>query len=491
MHRALHIPEILHLISGHTDGASLPALALTCRAFQGPALDALWRHLPSIEPFIRCLPKDLWGFNLQGELILLKPIDAEAWATFRKYASRVRSIAQSEDPFPIIKHLRILMLSYPYPSLSMFPNLRSQTHHAIEFLRMAFVPSLVSLDLRITSISPAFMSILSTVGTTCPNLTSFRPRVEDPTMNYDISPFLTQSICQLHHLCGLSVSGLGDRGMVHVAQLKSLKTLWLYIDPFLLRGLPPQPLGLEHLDLLGLQGIRLDHMTAFLRSLRTVRTKRITVVFCSTLFAQQSNSVSHLCAMLQEKCDNDTLEAITLCERFYNNFDNSTAQPSDFSPLSHLRNLTHFDVEAGCTISISDDELRELVNSWPKLRIFRLSCYHNCANTTLPTFHGLINLLKLCPELVSLSLVIDTTHLTGIDLKSLRNGVCNNRLQELVLGNSPIDSVPTVALILNSLFPNLKEVNLGPWRSGPLYSLTDKTRKIDQWKSVNRLLGAA
>ncbi|KAG1751495.1 uncharacterized protein EDB91DRAFT_1105765 [Suillus paluster] len=385
MHRALYIAEILHLISCHTDNGSLTSLALTCRAFEGPALDALWRNLPSIEPFIRCLPKNLWGFNHWGELILLKPIDTDNWTTFRKYASRVRSITQSQDPSPIIEHLRILMLSYPYPSLSMFPNLRSltwnagHTHLAIEFLRMAFVPSLVSLDLRITSISPALMSILSTLGTTCPNLTSFRPQVENPTMNHDIAPFITQTICQLRHLCALSVCQLEDQGMVHITQLKSLKILWLYIEPSLLRrmGLPPQSLGFEHLDLLGLQGRRLDHMTDFLRSLRTIRSKHVTAVFSSTFFAQRSNSVSRFCAMLQERCDNDTLEAITLCERLYNNFDNITAQPSDFAPLRLLRNLTHFDVEAGCTISISDDELCELVNAWPKLKTFKLSCYHD------------------------------------------------------------------------------------------------------------------
>lgn len=494
MHKALRIAEILDQISCHTDLGTLPSLASTCRTFEGPALDALWRNLPSLVPLVNCIPTHLWGFSFRGELILRRPIDTKAWATFRKYASRVHSITQSGDPSPIIEHIRIIMLSYPYPSSTMFLNLRrlvwnsDQTDLVIEFLRMAFVPSLVSLDLRITSISPALMSILSTIGTTCPNLTYFLPQVVDPTLNCEIAPFLTQAICQLHRLSALTVCELEDPGMVHVTQLQSLKTLWLYVGPSFLRrtGLPPQSLALEHLELLGLQAIRLNHMTDFLRSLRTVRSKHITAVFSSNEFGQQSDSMSGFCATLLERCDNDTLEAITLCEQFYNTFHNVYAQPGDFGPLRLLRNLTHFDVETACIISISDDELSELVKAWPKLKIFRLGCYCDPASTVLPTFH---DVLRLCPELVSLSLVIDTTKLDGVDLKSPGNGIRNNVLQELVLGNSPISSPLDVALVLSSLLPNLPEVNLALWIGGPLDALSDKPWAMEQWKLVNRLLG--
>lgn len=278
MHQALRIAEIMDQISWHTDHSSLPSLALTCRTCQGPALDALWRNLPSLEPLVNCIPTHPWGFSFQGELILLQPIDTKAWATFRKYASRIHSITQSGDPSPIAGHIRILMLSYPYPSSTMFPNLRrlawnnSQTSLAIEFLRMAFVPSLVSLDLRITSISPALTLLLSTIGTACPNLTSFRSQIGDPTLSREIAPILTWAIYQLHHLSALTVCELEDPGMVHITQLQSLKKLWLYIGSSDLRRtvLPSQSLSLEHLELLGLQAIRLDHITDFLRSLRTV-----------------------------------------------------------------------------------------------------------------------------------------------------------------------------------------------------------------------------
>lgn len=57
--------------------------------------------------------------------------------------------------------------------------------------------------------------------------------------------------------------------------------------------------------------------------------------------------------MLLERCDEGTIEAITICEQFYKNFHNVYAQPSNFGPLHRLRNLTHFDVEGAFTILIS------------------------------------------------------------------------------------------------------------------------------------------
>ncbi|KAG2129739.1 hypothetical protein DEU56DRAFT_816489 [Suillus clintonianus] len=492
MHRALRIAEIMLEISWHTDRGSLPGLALTCRKFERPALDALWRNLPSLEPIIvSCLPTHTWG-SPPGERILLKPIDKKAWDIFDKYAPRVRSITQSGDPSFIIEHLRILVLSYP--SSTMFPNLRSltwnctQIHLALEFLRMALVPSLVSLNLRITSISPALMSILSIIGATCPNLTYFRSQIDDPTFHHDFAPFLTPAICQLRNLSALSVCDLDDTGMKHVTQLESLKTFWLYIAPTFLRRtrLSPQSLSFKHLDHLGLQAPGLDLITDVLRYLRTVQTKHFTAIFQITVFEQQSGSISRFCGMLLERCDKDTLEAITLGERF---LVNTFAQPSDFSPLRLFHNLTHFDIEAACTLSISDDELSELVDLWPKLKIFKFSYLHHPGSTSLPTFHGLINVLRLCPKLVSISLVIDTTQLDGIVVTSRGNGIRNGGLQELVLGNSLISSPWDVALVLSSLFPNLAGVNLAPWFGDPPHVYFRERQALEQWMSVNYLLG--
>jgi hypothetical protein len=81
MHNALGIHEILFDIFNHVcaitaaDGStkkpnlnpSLVALARTCRAFQEPALDALWLQLDDLTPLLRCLPEDVWVLSAVEE----------------------------------------------------------------------------------------------------------------------------------------------------------------------------------------------------------------------------------------------------------------------------------------------------------------------------------------------------------------------------------------------------------------------------------------
>ena len=74
MHNALLIAEVFRYIVDYlakdtvqnpaafptedtrkTGGRALAALSRTCRAFSEPALDALWRRLHSLEPFLQCL----------------------------------------------------------------------------------------------------------------------------------------------------------------------------------------------------------------------------------------------------------------------------------------------------------------------------------------------------------------------------------------------------------------------------------------------------
>jgi hypothetical protein len=131
-------------------------------------------------------------------------------------------------------------------------------------------------------------------------------------------------------------------------------------------------------------------------------------------------------------------------------------------------------------MSISSDGLCELVGTWPKLETFRCYNYdddtdHAC--TTPPTFHGLVKLLRFCLQLLHLSLVIDTTQLDGINVRSPGNEIRSDKLQERALGNSPIDSPLNMALVLTSLFRDLEEVNLDPWNSTPLRSLVNYRNK--------------
>ncbi|KAG1751463.1 uncharacterized protein EDB91DRAFT_1105686 [Suillus paluster] len=495
MHPALRNPEVIYTISSYTEHGSIPALASTCRAFERPALNVLWRDLQSVEPLIRCLiSEDLFDTvqydhdDFKEHMVLQKPLDDKMWDTLCKYTSRVHSITQSGNSM-FIESLCLLMLSCPSASAAskLFPNLvkltwnADGTKDAAEFLRMAFVPSLVIFNMHISSASSAFLAVLSSLGTSCPSLQVLNSRIPRTTdSSHKTSPFITQSISQLHHLQSLTVCDLGIQGIQQVMQLRALHFLSLdfrkssawdmktHLDP-------PGFRDLHHLDL---SFDTPEHASNFLSSLPVVRSKKIKIGFtprAARSSTSEFNTVSQFFATIQEKCDNDKLESFTL----YGFSGKLHASPDVFTPLHACRNLTRLLIDRGCDISIA----------WPKLEVLSISRYVDIDDIAVPTFHGLISLLRLCPALTSLALVIDTTKQKRIDLTHPGNGSRHENLETLVLGNSPIKSPRNVALILSGLFPRLEGVNLECWDTISMDSLPRKKSEMRQWESVNTFLG--
>ncbi|KAG2040986.1 hypothetical protein BDR03DRAFT_947865 [Suillus americanus] len=492
MHPALQNFDIMCTICSYVHRGSLPALASTCRIFERPALDVLWRNLQSVEPLVKCLPSDLFGIE-KGHIALLKPLDAKTWNILCKYTSRVRSITQL-DCLAIMKPLASLILSCPLAPASMFPNLRKltwhadETHCAAQFLRVAFVPTLLSLDVVIYSASSIFLSVLSSLGTLCPQLQKMSVESRSPTNDSDMvlkaSPFIAQSISQLHYLQELFVWDLGNQGNERLAQLPALRKLWLDLEPSSIweRRLHLPCPGFRDLDFLMFFITDLEDALKFLNSLQVIGSKRIQICFIPTRpFTSPSATLYQFFATLGKICDHDNLVSFGLgqCSIKVN------AKPDVFTPLYPCRNLTQLLIENGCNISLTDKALCQLMRAWPKLEVLAISRFVSIKDTKIPTFHALISSPRLCPALTSLTLVIDTTLWHGIDLKSPSGGNRNHNLKNLILSNSPVGSPAQVALILNGLFPNLEKVNLNCWDSAPKNLLSQKQAAMPQWKAVN------
>ncbi|KAG2358713.1 hypothetical protein BDR07DRAFT_1416791 [Suillus spraguei] len=481
MHLALQNFDIICTICLYVHHKSLPALASTCRIFERPALDVLWRNLQSVEPLVKCLPSDLFG-NEQGRI-------------FCKYTSRVHSITQS-DRSAVIEPLGSLMLSFSSAPASLFPNLRrlkwhtDGTHCAAEFLRMAFVPTLLSLDMQFSSASSKFLSVLSSLGALCPQLQILNMRF--PSATHDLlrktSPFVAQSISQLHRLEGLFVWDLGDQGNKHLMQLQTLQTLWLDLKTSsawerqsLLARFP----GFHGLDSLVLFIDNLEHASNFLSSLQVIDSENIGIRLTGGPSASSSTTLSQFFTILGETCDHDNLISFSLLQST-----KVSTNPDIFKPLYACHNLTRLLVEHSWNISMADEDLCQLVRGWPKLQVLNISRFLAIDETTIPTFHGLISLLRLCPALTSLTLVINTTELDGIDLKTPGGGIFNDHLEKLALTNSPMTSPLNVALILSGLFPNLLKVDLDCWDLAPKNLLPQKQLavQLEQWEAVNLFL---
>ncbi|KAG1752883.1 hypothetical protein EDB19DRAFT_2021684 [Suillus lakei] len=382
MHPALTNLEVICIISSYTERKSLPALASTCRAFKHPALNALWRDLQSVEPLVKCLPSDLFSID-QGCVVLQKPIDSKMWDILFEYTSRVHSITITHRSIPstVIEPLGVLILSCPSTPASWFPNLRKLTWHAegahafAQFLRMALVPSILVLHVEISSASPTFLSVLSSLGTSCPHLQNMtirtRCKTDDGELLRQISPFIAQPISQLHHLHMLSIWDLGSQATEHIMQLRAMQSLSLDLTASSAWNKKPslQFPGFDDLKWLGLSIHSIEHASNFLSSFQVVRSKQIEVGFTSDLekyyFDATASTISQFLAILHERCDHDKLEYLSLS---IGHFKGIRIESGAFRKLRAFANLTQLVIEGAGSVSMSDEELCQLASAWPKLQ---------------------------------------------------------------------------------------------------------------------------
>ena len=76
---------------------SLSALASSCRAFQNPALDALWFTQTSLAPLVKCLPADAWGEQISDVIVADQHYDDEIRSIRRLVSSSCYSSSFVQD----------------------------------------------------------------------------------------------------------------------------------------------------------------------------------------------------------------------------------------------------------------------------------------------------------------------------------------------------------------------------------------------------------
>ncbi|KAJ2993224.1 hypothetical protein NUW54_g7760 [Trametes sanguinea] len=143
MHDCLLLPDIFHRIldfvelelpvdfyASHTQlwwkNRSLARLARTCRAFQEPSLNVLWKRQYTLGPLVRTLPEDAWEeevicvpepYNQADRkchhLTIKRPLSLSDWRRFDYYARRIQSLGYLDFEFADQEGL-----SWAFPNLT-------------------------------------------------------------------------------------------------------------------------------------------------------------------------------------------------------------------------------------------------------------------------------------------------------------------------------------------------------------------------------------
>ncbi|KAJ7614442.1 hypothetical protein FB45DRAFT_936958 [Roridomyces roridus] len=476
-HRALCIPEIVAMIC--EDGVylegfklkwdTLTSLARTCKAFQDPALNVLWRSQSTVVNVLKCMPGEIWQWEDEdpGQVTVARPIIPTDWERPLFYAHRVKYFENSLDAG--YGHLLYETLRMCLPDEPLFPNLqfmnwiRSDNDWAhFPSFRSFLGPRLRTLTLDVHP-STAELSLLPGVAAQSPQLEGLSIYCyADLNGRYQSLSFLVQ---QLNHLRHLTVPCLDGPALDHLSQQSSLQYLTLLAQ--LALGIPDIPSG------------------SFLLRFRNRLLRDVTIRLPATTPARAVAQCYNTAAMVFRE---HPLSALSItCESSSATLDVAASPEqialyaisvTSLSPLFAFGDLTNVCLSGPVGLDLDDGSIARLASAWPRLLCL---CIESTSFKIVPpraTLSCLFSLAQFCPDLRTLQMPIDATLIPQWqDQKPERTRPHQKALTMLNLSDSPVGPPLAVAGFLSGLFPKLESVRYGRLRDPDTGALNDAWRK--------------
>ncbi|KAH7908726.1 hypothetical protein BJ138DRAFT_1068295 [Hygrophoropsis aurantiaca] len=503
MHVCLYIPEILSNIfqnithsKNRLDKTTLASLARTSRVFQESALDILYSNITGLNPLVKCMPQDLWEES-KYELTFTRRMTTDDWNIFQRYACRVKTLSLGfQLRYYPETNLRIYQaLSDPPFSSTPFSKLRCLQHIGVNddvlpFLQVLLLSPLKELYLDVSAgkkIDAALSTFLPNLRQHCPFVTHLRLRSMEPRVITVISSTLRQFSNLQVLKCGIVM----DEIIIHAAHLPSLTAFHLTI---------PASVAIKNIkSILGgvgfpvLREIQLNSPTleTCLRFLELSTSSFLESLTLTVGDQSRADDLHSVFAFWSSSPTYRNLSSIHITELDYENLTYDGSYVINFAtlkPLLELRKLTSLNLELFCTFHLDDAAIMAMSTAWPLLEqldiSYREQGWEIPTTITLP---GITPLLKNCPYLRYLGLVIDATVVSGQSDRLAGGGVRNTSLVNLYLADSPITRPPLVAAFLSSVAPRAR---LLAWNSETLVQRPEAARYSRRWKQVQRMLGA-
>ncbi|KII88036.1 hypothetical protein PLICRDRAFT_76124, partial [Plicaturopsis crispa FD-325 SS-3] len=126
-------------------------------------------------------------------------------------------------------------------------------------------------------------------------------------------------------------------------------------------------------------------------------------------------------------------------------------------PLLSFHALTEFVCDVVSGYDLDDVGLTRMAQAWPSLQVLGLSSERGWLKRSRVTLDGLTCLIRLCPRLVQVGIVIDASNHTF--LTSTAPPVHNYNIVAFSIGNSLVAQEKWVAAYLSDLTPNLTRIS--------------------------------
>ncbi|KAI0766361.1 hypothetical protein BD413DRAFT_636059 [Trametes elegans] len=463
---------------------ALTVLARTCRALSEPALNRIWRALPSLVPLVCTMPRDLWTMgqplSKDGRQYPWTRIQDLRYIKFKRmvvrsdfdrflhYSRRVVAIS-ADAPVWTCSHLAVdvearaaLELALPVPYL--LPNLRElhlflQGVHDVELWKLMVSPKLQIVDIsyegyRLTVFSTLELKrFLERVVATSDGLSHLT--IDLKTFPPELQKHVEAALLGMTRLTSFSwvdSPPLRPAVLHHFSELAHLQSLTLQIHGVGKTGAQLFS-GLSSECFPALRNLRLTTDVLDWTSSVLLRTRRDTLLNF-TLKMTQPVSADALKTLF------DTLgvqhASLTALEVSLPTGDGAqdVFPPDTLWPLIALR-LRTLDL-GSCPVAVDAPFMRACAIAWPELRALCIGV--RCGRDVRPRGVSLLALAELvgaCPELRAVGLALDTADIPPRALLEDCPPLTQNGFS-LCVGRSRVEQPLEVGIFLSRLFPNLE-----------------------------------
>ncbi|KZT74788.1 hypothetical protein DAEQUDRAFT_807107 [Daedalea quercina L-15889] len=514
--------EICSILISDEDFTTVAVLARTCRAFFEPAIDALWRSLPSLALLLYLLPRDAWTVSFEKTasrtLSFQRALVPSDFSRFHIYTPRVRVLGATHGHtrwrlgtsyYKLSREaLQTLYASRPTPLL--FPNLRrlEPIPHITSVASMLFAPHMESVALRIEpdfDEDPRALYTLLRLPEKSPNVTRL---VIKPI--FTSSPLIADAVMELASaLKDLTVFSMqtvpvSAAALPVLAGLPELKWLDLYIKVDLESDLPRRLIGRDAkaspFHKLATLLISVDDMEYATELLTYVSSPRLSVLQIRCPPAPSAPRMEALFKVVSSHISSRRLRRLQIdavCPDATSESDISNRRLTNSMLLPLLNLRLESLMLTGFLVDIDDDVLNSMAIAWPELQRLSLGVGKTWGEDYPPraTILGITPFIKHCRNIEFIGYRMQTDVFDPGRLRAVEGrpgkGTTTDNIVELDVGDSRIHDPVEVASFLSDVCPKLWYIG-SLWRSAEEIEdneeegvdTTDEEDMHDKWDSV-------
>lgn len=416
------------------------------------------------------------------------------WDIFLRYARRVRSL-EFDRQCQLTTDVNVYIgLAHPPSPVVVFPRLvhfrcGEYRTEAIPFLMHLLQPTVVHVDIDNLMSNPLTFCVLPMLPFRCPRIKQIMAFRNFVFQRGDRAlETFSKVLCQLTELQTLRCAELPDDGVLHLSQLPNLKILRMDLRLISLDHLESAfgPVRFPVLREVLLSAPSMSHSLRFLKSIQSTSVDTINLNVDDETCAADYNTIFTAWA---SNPSYRNLSVIDISEmQVWRDYDDKhIIDITTLRPLFQLKRLTSLKLETLCTYDLDNAAIKEISVAWPLLETLDLSI-RECgweipSKVTLP---GLVPLLRNCPNLALLGIVVDATVLPISSTRLPGAGVRNTSLESLWLADSKITRPSLVASFLSAVAPNIEQIV--SWNTPLLSGRNGKDKYMKRWKEVQRLV---